>query len=74
MELPTQPGVYQDQNGRGFALYRGRWFFLVIGREVDWDSMKGVEYLAPLAPVTGNVEPDFKPFRARHRPLSLEEA
>jgi hypothetical protein len=73
-DLPTRPGVYQDQAGRGFALFKERWYFLTMGREVRWRDMQGVDYLVPLGPMNGNIEPDFKPFRARKPISEVEEA
>lgn len=72
--LPTEAGVYQDQDGRGFVLYRGHWFRLVMGREVRPDEMAEVQELVPLSAASGNAEPPFKPFRARHVPTKIEEA
>ena len=74
IDLPDKPGVYEDQRGRAFALHKGHWFFLVLGRRVHWEDDLGVEELVPLAPISGNVEADFKPFRARERPTDIEEA
>ncbi len=73
-DMPTKDGVYQDQDGRGFAVYKGRMFFLVMGRQVREPDLTKIEDLVLMQPASGNVEPNFKPFRTRQRPVDIEEA